>query len=526
MLCEIATGHDFVYLINELHQAGKPLVYWYFFVFYGMSTFILVNIFVAVVLENFELNQQQQSFEIKKPHCESFKQIFNTIASNGISGQLSHQACSASDAIVITKELRYPWVQIQDIPNWENRLMMEMKVGLSDNRDETVVTYKTLLSALFVLYLRSDSLPFEMRRKRFLMLYKSHQDLSQRIIAQNWRTWCRLKVPPREWVNPNTGRALDMTTEKGKHTYRSALKTMHRWCMDHMHRKNAVFMSEKRQASVQPPVTGWMTLKETDDDDDDADDDDAEPAAAAAAGGGSPRAEGKASSRMASGLKSVLQRIANLGGFRGEQDEIYWFRLMHGVLMYSETEGGKPIGAFNIWGAAVTEQEGSFSSHALAQLHGETDIDGDGEADSALKAIQIELNAPEEEERVLVLEAPWGDAEWLSYRDEWNSSHASWEQTTREWEDVRGEDGHYGFWLKALTAGAAEPHWQPREPGKRHHRLSRFTSKTQLATSVDTNTSNPMQQAGLGGAAGVNIKIRNPLMIAEEDDEESEDDGE
>ena len=43
--------------------------------------------------------------------------------------------------------------------------MLEMEVKLTDNRDEAKVTYKTLMQSLFVLYLRSDSLPFQMRRE-------------------------------------------------------------------------------------------------------------------------------------------------------------------------------------------------------------------------------------------------------------------------------------------------------------------------------------------------------------------------
>ena len=52
---QIGTGHEFYGLMDEMQQGGAMYVVVYFFSFYTVSVFMLTNIFVAVVLENFEV---------------------------------------------------------------------------------------------------------------------------------------------------------------------------------------------------------------------------------------------------------------------------------------------------------------------------------------------------------------------------------------------------------------------------------------------------------------------------------------
>ena len=86
LLFEVATGHDFLHIIHEMHKhhVREPDKYTdyafaYFFTFYITASFVLVNLFVAALLENVQVNLSSSRSQIQSEHVNAFKRLWYAV---------------------------------------------------------------------------------------------------------------------------------------------------------------------------------------------------------------------------------------------------------------------------------------------------------------------------------------------------------------------------------------------------------------------------------------------------------------
>eukprot|EP00002_Diphylleia_rotans_P018405 TRINITY_DN3563_c0_g1_i3.p1 TRINITY_DN3563_c0_g1~~TRINITY_DN3563_c0_g1_i3.p1 ORF type:complete len:211 (+),score=36.92 TRINITY_DN3563_c0_g1_i3:339-971(+) len=66
---------------QDLGNCGEPQVATIFFIFFGIfASFVILNIYVAVILENFQTASLEDSALIKEEHIERFCQIWTSMA--------------------------------------------------------------------------------------------------------------------------------------------------------------------------------------------------------------------------------------------------------------------------------------------------------------------------------------------------------------------------------------------------------------------------------------------------------------
>ena len=91
LLFQISTGQDFMNLTYEMEIAGQPLVFAYFCSFIITSIWVFFNLFVAVLLENFENNFTAAEMELRSSHTHARRNSPHSILGSPSASLLPHR---------------------------------------------------------------------------------------------------------------------------------------------------------------------------------------------------------------------------------------------------------------------------------------------------------------------------------------------------------------------------------------------------------------------------------------------------
>jgi hypothetical protein len=224
LLFEVATGHDFLNLIHEMNLAGAltgaPFIY--FTVFYVIASWMLVNLFVAVLLENIQVTLQHDASEIDADHAASFKSIW--VENPDPTAKNNMVTCQHLFDNILPK-LEDPFDSLLEMGFFRNRLLLELGVPLTANRTDPQyqLSFGNVLMSLSVLYLSAECLPYEKRHERTLKLVSAQQQYATRLIACKWREQKKCVKLPETWTGPS-GKIMQLDTDARKAAYRTLVR--------------------------------------------------------------------------------------------------------------------------------------------------------------------------------------------------------------------------------------------------------------------------------------------------------------
>jgi hypothetical protein len=263
LLFEVTTGHDFLYIIHEMKKnyeddpdAYSDYAFLYFLLFYIAGAFVLINLFVAALLENVQVNLSASRSQIQSAHVNEFKRIWDTRTT------FPHVKMSCSDLIkMVENDLDEPLSRVKELDFWHHRLLLELQVGTKKNRNTTVVTFKPALMAMCVLFLSSSCLPYSLQRKRFDDMLRQQQETAQRLISSRFAMWLNMRKENPPDLVMDDGRTIKIDTEEMKRTYKIAVRVFGDLCFALVVRNNKV-LSARNQALVEKGLkTGKVKLR-------------------------------------------------------------------------------------------------------------------------------------------------------------------------------------------------------------------------------------------------------------------------
>ena len=311
LLFEVMTGHDFVLLVDDLSSQGAPLVAPFFFVFYVSTNYVLTNIFVAVVLENFELNFRASQFELTAADVAAFKRVWD------LHTTYPSKRCTAQQIPAMVRDLGIPFQRVREIDYWENRLFIELGIALSVDRHKVSVTFQELLQALFVLYLSEACLPYGLQRQRMVSIFKQQQEAAARLIGIRMRSCMSLRNPPKEFCIYDQ-QVHDLGIPANMVKYKAAVRTADTIAIHHCVRANKVLGRDpvvQREKQERMRSTGWLRIVEE-----------------------TPSTAGTDASSVPS---------------EPYGPNYLYFVLCNGEVRYHFAQDGRPAGAFHIGGAEI-----------------------------------------------------------------------------------------------------------------------------------------------------------------------------
>eukprot|EP01047_Picozoa_sp_COSAG01_P045172 COSAG01_NODE_4141_length_5297_cov_78.284973_1_plen_758_part_00 len=168
VLFQIATGQDWVSKVQELEEkmtaanySGVPLVVPFMVAYYISSVFVFVNLFIAVLLENFELTFDPDALDIKTVDLNKFRQAWDEMLppgpqSTGMPIKKIKRMVEVADLGVLS--------DVMDDAQWWPHLLVNLGWDTAHQPSDTdVVGFRKVLLSLALMYVSIDALPLEER---------------------------------------------------------------------------------------------------------------------------------------------------------------------------------------------------------------------------------------------------------------------------------------------------------------------------------------------------------------------------
>ena len=232
----------------DFEEYGNDLTSFMFFMtFYVAAVFVFLNLFVAVLLENFEMNFESEQLDLNVAHIEQFKKTWTEVTdgpkhesihisqirelvemlrnspSSPKSPAMSRNSSTDSSGNVSPRTPRSskkdpsPLITILDDPNWFNRLMFELDCSPDDVNSDMSIGFHQLLLGLTLLQHTYEGLDFETNQNKLENIEARAQDYAANVIGAYIRCWkVTRNVPPVD----SLGR--EYKTEDEKRVYRAA----------------------------------------------------------------------------------------------------------------------------------------------------------------------------------------------------------------------------------------------------------------------------------------------------------------
>ena len=201
VLFQIATGQDFVWKAEELQVKmeaagyfGQELVMPYMVVYYITSVFIFLNLFVAVLLENFELNFDPDALDVKPADLDFFKEAWERHAPTP---QATH--ISINDVRDLVKDLHGVLGEIVMTDKlWWNHLLVKLDWDIAEPlTPDNTAGFHQLLLALALMHVSLDALPLDERVKAAAEFKQQQEVTAVRMIRACAAAYLRIKHPER-----------------------------------------------------------------------------------------------------------------------------------------------------------------------------------------------------------------------------------------------------------------------------------------------------------------------------------------
>ena len=285
LLFEVATGHDFYSLIHEMQSNAEPCevtrvqgvtmevsdgglrwvdsidvtdanpafstltcdadnnrwggAFAYFFIFYVSAAFIMLNLFVAMLLENVQISLASEKSVIQSEHTDAFKKEWDKLLAADKS-QKNGDKLNCYDVIELIRNLDEPLGRVDEIAHWEHRLLLELQVGLQVNRRKTYVTFENALMSTCVLYLSNSCLPYHLQHKRMMDVLHQQQDTAARLIKSRISQMLRRRKIPKTLAGLDGTKAIKLDTAAKKSAYLTAVRVFGNIAYNQIIRSNKV----------------------------------------------------------------------------------------------------------------------------------------------------------------------------------------------------------------------------------------------------------------------------------------------
>jgi hypothetical protein len=241
------------------------IAFFYFMSFYVASVFVFLNLFVAVLLENFEMNFESELLDLSVAHVEQFKRIWTEVTEGP-----RHDSIHISEIRALVEGIRdnpmsptsssgaesprtprshkrdpSPFVQVLDDSNWFNRLMFELGCTPDDVNSDMEIGFHQLLLGLTLLQHTYEGLAYKENRRKMAEIEDRAQEYARHIIVAYINCWRVCKVVPDV---DTLGR--EYKTEARKQTYRCAARAARDMLVDSAIRTNKLMKATEFQAMV------------------------------------------------------------------------------------------------------------------------------------------------------------------------------------------------------------------------------------------------------------------------------------
>ena len=269
---------------SEYDSSGNEIVaFFYFMSFYVAAVFVFLNLFVAVLLENFEMNFESEQLDLNVAHVEQFKRIWTEVTegprhesihiseirplvekirdqpmSPRSSGRMSRnnssdepdptsQGGTSPRTPRSSKRDPSPFVQVLEDKNWFNRLMFELGCTPDDVNSDMEIGFHQLLLGLTLLQHTYEGLAFKENMEKKQQIEDRTLTYATHVITAYVRCYkiCR-EVPEVD----EFGR--EFKTEERKKAFRTAAVAARNMLVDSAIRTNKLLKATELQAMQDP----------------------------------------------------------------------------------------------------------------------------------------------------------------------------------------------------------------------------------------------------------------------------------
>ena len=211
LLFQICTGQDTAGIMQDLsNNAGSTLIFPFFLMFYVLANLVMINLFVAVLLENFEYNIADESFSITEEDVELFKDQWD---------ENDHEGCEKLEIPMreiapFVSSLEGCFSLIRDFDQyWQQQLTMELKNESQDEIEPTdMVSFHLLLLCLCSLRFGSNCQSYSEQLAKAAIHRARRVEFANRVLVCCLRAKMQARWPPE-----------DYTTEIQKRRWRAAV---------------------------------------------------------------------------------------------------------------------------------------------------------------------------------------------------------------------------------------------------------------------------------------------------------------
>jgi len=208
LLFQITTGNPLPMMITDIRYTATlawtalPFV----FTFFILSNFIFLNVFIALLLENFEYNLEGE-FAIEEVEVDQFKLDWDDSPhtrddlgdeQEAAGATTSAMELSIADLQAFMLDLRGPLsVVVETDPFWHNRLLLELDCDAEDElKNERTFQFHEVMLALVKMRFGNSCLPFELEIAADEKLRRRTQDTAARLIQMSVMAWRMGRTPP------------------------------------------------------------------------------------------------------------------------------------------------------------------------------------------------------------------------------------------------------------------------------------------------------------------------------------------
>jgi hypothetical protein len=217
LMFELATNQDASPVIRDI-KANTDSSSWvtpFFATFYVVSNFILLNLFVAAIVENYELGVAADKFDVNKNDIEHLHAQWDACGHSYKLGILLR------DVRFFVENLTGRFALIGDIDKrWYNRFLIELQteLGIEPDLDTTRVPFSQLVLGLCLIWFGPNCLQYEERQRMLERHAEKREEFARSMLRASIRAWIANRSPPPE--------LQDIPSAKWRRATRSGLLMM------------------------------------------------------------------------------------------------------------------------------------------------------------------------------------------------------------------------------------------------------------------------------------------------------------
>ena len=195
MLFELMTNQDVAPIMRDIERnGGADLPYFTFFgLFWLLANFILLNLFIACVVENYELGVAADSFEMTQKDVNTMREQWDR------AGHSMKRGIHISELRGFIERLEGRFAKLSKIdPLWYNRLLIELQSEMEDeiDPDTTRVPFSQLVLLLCLMWFGPQCLEYEERQQMLQRVDQRREDFAQALIRAAVRQYKAARRPP------------------------------------------------------------------------------------------------------------------------------------------------------------------------------------------------------------------------------------------------------------------------------------------------------------------------------------------